>query len=115
MNWNQLTDVAQLEEIKKESHHYPVLILKHSTRCSISATALGRLERSWKQEEVSDLKPYYLDLIAHRSISNKIAEEFDVWHESPQAIIIRNGESVFDASHFDIAFDEIKAQVSALV
>jgi bacillithiol system protein YtxJ len=115
MNWNQLTDVAQLEEIKKESHQYPILILKHSTRCSISATTLGRLERNWKQDEVSDLKPYYLDLIAHRSISNKIAEEFDVWHESPQALIIRNGESIFDASHFDISFDEIKAQVSDLV
>ncbi len=115
MNWNQLTDLAQLEEIKKESHQYPVLILKHSTRCSISATTLGRLERNWKQDEVSDLKPYYLDLIAHRSISNKVAEEFDVWHESPQALIISNGESIFDASHFDISFDEIKAQVSALV
>lgn len=115
MHWNQLTDLAQLEEIKKESHHYPVLILKHSTRCSISTTTLGRLERSWKEDEVSELKPYYLDLIAYRPISNKIAEEFGVWHESPQAIIIRNGESVYDASHFDISFDEIKAQVSALV
>lgn len=115
MNWNKLTDIAQLDEIKKESLQHPVLILKHSTRCSISATTLGRLERSWKEDEISELKPYYLDLIAYRPISNKIAEEFGVWHESPQALIIRNGESVYDASHFDISFDEIKAQVSALV
>ena len=115
MNWNQLTNIAQIEEIKKESHQQPILIYKHSTRCSISSATLGRLERSWKAEEVGDLKPYFLDLIANRSISNQIAEDFDVWHESPQALIILNGASVFDASHFDISFDEIKTQVSALV
>lgn len=115
MNWNKLNDSAQLEEIKKESHNYPVLILKHSTRCSISSATLGRLERSWKQEEVGDLKPYFLDLIAYRPISNQIAEDFGVWHESPQALIIRNGESVYDTSHFDISFDTIKAQIAALV
>lgn len=110
-----MNDSAQLEEIKKESHNYPVLILKHSTRCSISSATLGRLERSWKQEEVGELKPYFLDLIAYRPISNQIAEDFGVWHESPQALIIRNGESVYDTSHFDISFDAIKVQVAALV
>jgi bacillithiol system protein YtxJ len=114
MNWNQLTDITQLEQIKKESHQHPVLIYKHSTRCSISSATLGRLERSWKSEEIGDLKPYFLDLIANRTISNQIAEDFDVWHESPQALIILNGESVFDASHFDISFDEIKTQMAAL-
>lgn len=111
MNWNPLSDIAQLDEIKKESHHYPVLIFKHSTRCSISATALGRLERTWQQAEVGDLKPYYLDLIAYRSVSNQIAEQFGVWHESPQVLLIRNGESVYDASHYDIAFDSLKSQL----
>lgn len=115
MNWHPLNDSAQLEEIKKESHRYPVLILKHSTRCSISSATLGRLERSWKNEEVGDLKPYFLDLIAYRPISNQIAQEFEVEHESPQALIIRNGASVYDASHFDISFDDLKAQVAALV
>ncbi|WP_428656773.1 bacillithiol system redox-active protein YtxJ [Runella sp.] len=115
MNWNKLNDSAQLEEIKKESHQYPVLILKHSTRCSISSATLGRLERNWKQDEVGDLKPYFLDLIAYRSVSNQIAQEFGVEHESPQAIVIRNGESVYDTSHFDITFDAIKAQAAALV
>ncbi|MCA0234324.1 MAG: bacillithiol system redox-active protein YtxJ [Bacteroidetes bacterium] len=113
MNWNRLTDVAQLEEIKEESRQYPVLLFKHSTRCSISATTLRRLERDWNEQEVGNLKPYYLDLIAYRPISNKIAEEFDVWHESPQAILIRNGESVFDASHYDVTFDAIKEQVAS--
>jgi len=111
MTWNPLTDTIQLEEIKKESQQYPVLIFKHSTRCSISATALSRFERNWKSEDIGDLKPYYLDLISYRSLSNQVAETFDVEHESPQALIIRNGESIFDASHYDISFDEIKAQM----
>ena len=115
MNWNPLTNSAQIEEIKKESFQHPVLILKHSTRCSISSATLGRLERSWKSEEVGDLKPYFLDLIANRPISNQVGEDFGVWHESPQVLIIQNGASVFDTSHFDISFDVIKTQVASLV
>jgi bacillithiol system protein YtxJ len=108
MNWNPISELAQLEDIQKESHQHPVLIFKHSTRCSISATALGRLERQWQQTEVGDLKPYYLDLIAYRPISNHVAEQFGVWHESPQVLLIRNGASVYNASHYDISFESIK-------
>ena len=111
MNWNTLSEENQLEEIKQESYNQPIMILKHSTTCSISATALSRLERAWKDEAAKDLKPYYLDLLKLRPISNKIALEFDVAHESPQILIIKNGKSVYDASHFDIRFDEIVNQL----
>ncbi|MFN3852535.1 MAG: bacillithiol system redox-active protein YtxJ [Spirosomataceae bacterium] len=111
MNWNHLTSEEQLENIKKESENQPVLIFKHSTRCSISATALSRFERSWSDEKAGNLKPYYLDLIAFRPISNKIANDFGVEHESPQVLIIDKGKSVYDASHYDIVFDEIAAAV----
>ena len=114
MNWNQLESIAQLEEIKNESHQFPVLIFKHSTRCSISATTLSRLERNWKQEEVDNLKPYYLDLISNRPISNQIAQDFGVHHESPQALIISNGKSVYDASHYDITFSDLKDQLKTV-
>jgi bacillithiol system protein YtxJ len=114
MNWHPLNRIEQIEEIKKESHIHPVLILKHSTTCSISATALGRLERKWQQAEVGDLKPYYLDLLSYRPISAQIAETFGVEHESPQILLIHHGESVYEASHFDIAFDEIKAQLAVV-
>ncbi len=114
MNWNRLESESQLENIKKESYQNPVLILKHSTTCSISATTLSRLERNWKQEDVENLKPYYLDLLAHRPISNQIAQQFGVHHESPQALLIVNGKSVYDASHYDITFAELKNQVKAV-
>ncbi len=114
MNWHQLTQASQLEEIKKESQQRPVLIFKHSTRCNISATAKGRLERKWKEDEVGNLAPYYLDLISLRSLSNEVAETFDVPHQSPQVLLISKGECIFDASHFDISFDEISQQASSI-
>ncbi|WP_266368012.1 bacillithiol system redox-active protein YtxJ [Tellurirhabdus rosea] len=109
MNWNKLQDGAQLEAIKQESAGQPVLIFKHSTRCSISAMALSRLERSWN--EAAGIKPYYLDLISYRSVSNQVAEEFEVEHQSPQVLLIQNGECVYDASHMAISFDSLKDQV----
>jgi bacillithiol system protein YtxJ len=111
MNWNKLTEENQLDEIKQDSYNQPVMILKHSTTCSISATALSRLERAWNTDAAKDIKPYYLDLLKLRPISNKIAQEFDVDHESPQVLIIKNGKSVYNASHFDIRFDEIVNQL----
>ena len=112
MNWNKLIDVNQLQTVKEESYNQPILILKHSTTCSISATALNRLERNWKQEKVGELKPYYLDLLRYRPISAEIASLFKVEHQSPQVLIIQNGECIYDASHFDISFAELEGVVA---
>ena len=102
MNWNKLTSDAQLEVIKEESARQPILIFKHSTTCSISAMALSRMERNWSDQ--IGVKPYYLDLLANRPISSKIEREFGIEHESPQVLLIRNGECVYDASHMAISF-----------
>ncbi|RYY50435.1 MAG: bacillithiol system redox-active protein YtxJ [Chitinophagaceae bacterium] len=107
MNWNSLTNVSQLEDIKQASFEVPQIIFKHSTRCSISSMAKNRLDRS---ESPSGMQFYYLDLIAHRDVSNKIAEDFSVEHESPQVLLIRNGKCVYDESHSGISMDEITQQ-----
>lgn len=114
MTWQPLTDPAQLETLRQESHENPVLILKHSTRCSISSTVLNRLERQWKDSEVGTLRPYYLDLIANRAVSNAVAEQFGVQHESPQVLIIQNGNCVYDASHLGISFGNVREWVEGL-
>lgn len=113
MNWIALTDVSQLQTIKEESFNQPVMILKHSTTCSISGTALNRLERNWNQEKVGELKPYYLDLLRFRPISTEIADTFNVEHQSPQVLIIQNGECIYNASHFDISFAKLVNEVVA--
>lgn len=109
MNWNKLTSDAQLAQIKEESTRQPVLIFKHSTTCSISAMALSRMERNWSDQ--LGVKPYYLDLQANRRISNDVSQEFGVEHESPQVLLIRNGECVYDASHMGISFAGLQQAV----
>jgi bacillithiol system protein YtxJ len=111
MNWTTITSEEHLEKIKEESKQTPVLIFKHSTRCNISRATLDRLERNWTEEEITPLKPYFLDLLSYRSISNRIAEEFGIEHESPQAIIIHREKVVFDRSHFDIEYQQLKEAV----
>ncbi|MDB5257940.1 MAG: ytxJ, partial [Chitinophagaceae bacterium] len=71
-----------------------------------------RLERSWKNEEVQGLEPYYLDLIQFRNISGAIEDTFDVEHQSPQALIIKNGSCVYHASHYDIRYPELLKHLS---
>ncbi len=110
MNWIELTSEQQLEQIKDASKIQPVVIFKHSTRCSISNMAKSRLEREYKAEH---LPFYYLDLIRYRSISNKIADDFKVHHESPQILLIKNGECTYEESHNGINMADIAAQASA--
>ncbi|MHB8259832.1 MAG: bacillithiol system redox-active protein YtxJ [Bacteroidia bacterium] len=107
MNWNTLNNISQLAEINEESKSIKVMLFKHSTRCSISSMALSRIESSWKDSDSNFIKPYYLDLIAHRDISNLIAEQYGVEHQSPQALIISNGKCIYHASHTNIKYSDI--------
>ena len=107
MNWTPLNDLALIEDIKKKSFDRPQVIFKHSTRCSISSVAMNRLEKSTIPESIDF---YYLDLIQYKELSNKIAEIFNVFHESPQVLLIRGGECVYDESHMAISMDEIIEQ-----
>ena len=115
MNWIPLQTAEQLTELEALSHQQPVLIFKHSTRCSISSTALARLERQWKPEQVGELTPYFLDLIAYRPISAQIADLFQVEHESPQLLLIHQGKCLYNASHFDISFEALRDSLATLV
>lgn len=107
MEWIPLKDAGQLDEIILESQKGPVLIYKHSTRCNISRSAFDRLERHWDASVAGEVKRYFLDLLAYRSVSDNVSEVFNVEHQSPQVLVIRNGKSVLDLSHYDIAFDRI--------
>jgi bacillithiol system protein YtxJ len=109
MDWISLNSSAQLADIKEKSKNKAQLIFKHSSRCSISSMAKNRLERETPPENVDF---YYLDLISYRELSAKIAEEFSVFHESPQVILIKNGECSYDESHSGINMDDIIEQAA---
>lgn len=110
MNWIEITTESQLSDVKILSKIKPQLIFKHSTRCPISSMAKNRLERGTPPDGIDF---YYLDLIKHRNISQKIATEFDVSHESPQVLLIKSGKCVYNESHSGISIDEIVEQSAA--
>ncbi|MBL0146225.1 MAG: bacillithiol system redox-active protein YtxJ [Chitinophagaceae bacterium] len=104
MNWINLVREDQLTQIIELSATQPQIIFKHSTRCSISDVAKNRLEKSTVPQGIDF---YYLDLLNYRNISNKIAEVFSVYHESPQILLIKNGQCVYDESHGGIRMEDI--------
>jgi bacillithiol system protein YtxJ len=106
LNWLPLTSIEQLETIKNESNTGAVLIFKHSTRCGISKMVIKQFEKLFTEEN-QHLKVYYLDLLNYRDISNEIAVKFQVMHQSPQLIVVRNATAVHHASHNDITETEL--------
>ena len=109
--WSVLDSDDQLSSILDDSFHRPVVIFKHSTRCSISSLAKNRLEQEWELT-FGDHQIYYLDLIAFRSISNAVAEKLDVEHQSPQIIVIKEGKAVYNASHSSINVEDLRPYIS---
>lgn len=103
MNWTSLNKAEQLDIIKQQPGYS--VIFKHSTRCSISMMAKRRFELDWEKFP-AEVPLYFLDLIQHRDISNKIAEKFSVHHESPQMLLIKDGECILDQSHGEISIDD---------
>lgn len=104
MNWLQLNTLSQLDEFIQSND--TIVIFKHSTRCPVSSMAKRSLEFD-KDLIPEGAKFYYLDLIAHRDISNKIAEMWNVRHESPQILIIKGNKCLYNASHSDIEMQDI--------
>ena len=104
--WRPLIDLGQLNEIINESTTTPVVIFKHSTRCSVSRMALKQFENEFNL--TSKVTPYFLDLLEHRDISNEIVIRFGVVHQSPQLILIKDGKAIYNASHSDIDALELK-------
>jgi bacillithiol system protein YtxJ len=107
-----LEQLAQLAEIVTHSEASPVLIFKHSTRCSISVMAWGRLQRQWT-DSLQNISVYYLDLLNHRDISAEIAALFQIEHQSPQALLIRNGVCQYNASHSEIDVLSIQEKITS--
>ena len=109
MNWVSLTSAEQLAQIRSAAGYS--IIFKHSTRCPISSMAKRRMELDGHTIP-NDTPVYYLDLIAHRDISSQVAELFNVHHESPQLLLIKDGECIFEASHGDISVEETLEQMA---
>lgn len=109
--WNALETLADLENALQVSFKQPVVLFKHSTRCGVSSHVSRSLAKNWNiSEEVA--RPYFLDLIAHRDISQAIADKLEVWHQSPQVIVVQNGAAIYEASHNHISVGGIREVLS---
>ncbi|WP_129716096.1 bacillithiol system redox-active protein YtxJ [Pedobacter sp. SYP-B3415] len=108
MDWIAFSSKDQLEEIKNRDGYS--VIFKHSTRCPISSMAKRRFEMD-ADSIPSDIPLYFLDLIQYRDISNQIAEDFKVVHQSPQVLLIKKGDCVLEASHGDISAEEVAGEI----
>lgn len=104
MDWISLENEDQLDQLINQSFTTPQLIFKHSTRCSISSMAKNRLDKKSTPEGIVF---HYLDLIRYRDISNKIAHDLKVVHESPQVLLIKNGVCIYNESHSGITIEDI--------
>jgi bacillithiol system protein YtxJ len=108
MNWIQLNSIDQLNDIKG-AEGYSV-IFKHSNRCSISLMARKRFELDWEVIPEGALV-YFLDVLSYRDISNAVSGDFNVHHESPQLLLIKDGECIYETSHGEISADELAEQI----
>lgn len=109
--WTQVESVEQLEQLVNEENGKPKVFFKHSTRCPISAMVLHSFETNWSGEkEVL----YFIDLLRFRDVSNALASLTGVQHESPQVIIVHNGQAVYNASHNEINPDRIQTRLKKL-
>ena len=102
-----LNKMEQFDEIDEISQTKPVVLFKHSTRCIISRTVLKQFDADFNFSE-DKLDWYVLDLLNHRDLSNEIASRYNVVHQSPQIVVIRNGKAVFNESHDIISVDDLK-------
>lgn len=105
--WHMLSEMKQLDEIIEESKSKPVAIFKHSTRCGISRMVLRNFEKAYNITD-EQLTLYFLDLLAHRDISDEISHKFHVQHQSPQLLIIKNGTVVAHESHHSIQANQLE-------
>ncbi|WP_337251692.1 bacillithiol system redox-active protein YtxJ [Maribacter halichondriae] len=96
--WIPLTSIEQLDEIKENSKGRTQMIFKHSTTCGISRMVLNMFGRGFNFAE-NRVDLYYLDLHSFREVSNEVAHTFQVFHQSPQLLIIWNGVVVAHDSH----------------
>jgi len=106
INWFPLTESSQLDAVISASKTKPILIFKHSTRCGISRMALKSFERDYNLEDAA-IDLYYLDLLNFKPLSNEISEKLNVYHQSPQILVVKNKQVIYHGSHYEISVDAI--------
>ena len=112
MDWHLLTASSTLEEAISLSYTQPVLLFKHSYRCSISAVVFSRMQREWKAPP-TQIAAYLVDVVKERNLAREIADRLGIRHESPQALILRNGNCTYQSSHMAVTVGDLMKAVES--
>lgn len=100
--FNEIHDTEELAALFEKSNEQPIVLFKHSTTCPISSGVYQEVSKA-----DADIN---LIVVQHaRSVSNAVAEKTGVRHESPQAIILKNEQVVYHASHYDVTAQDVEA------
>lgn len=111
MTYQEITTQEQWSEALQQSDSRPLVVFKHSTTCPVSANAHEEFSNYLKDNPRSDVNYVLVKVIESRPISNQIAEDTGVKHESPQIIYIDKKAKVWTASHWSVT----KAHISAVL
>ncbi len=106
VNWKSIESEEELVEIDQSSKTHPVVIFKHSSKCLISRRVLQKFEK--ELNSIDQVLPFFIDVIQKKELSHKIATKYQVGHQSPQLLVIKNGECINHASHSNISTKFIK-------
>ncbi|MDY7093704.1 MAG: bacillithiol system redox-active protein YtxJ [Acidobacteriota bacterium] len=109
---HQLASIEELDELLEQSRQRAQLIFKHSLTCPISATAYRHFQSYLDHSPASDVDYHLVTVQQARGVSNEAANRLSVRHESPQAILVRNQEAVWDASHGAITEQSLQENLS---
>jgi bacillithiol system protein YtxJ len=109
-NLNELHSLQALQEVIEESKNRPVLIFKHSNSCPISGRAFTQFQ-TYLQNADPEISYHLITVQTDRPVSNEVEGRLGVQHETPQAIIVRNGREIWNASHYDITVSALESAV----
>lgn len=107
--WREITTLEEWQQAKEGSANRPVVILKHSTACPVSASALEEYEEYLGKEPNPNIDYLLVKVIESRPVSNQIAEDLGIKHASPQIIYFKNGEPIWNASHWAVTAKHMRA------
>ena len=109
-----ISGIDELERMLAESRMRPLLLFKHSYTCGVSAEALDEV-RAYIEEQTGGVRYAIVTVQTHRDVSNAIATRLGIRHETPQAILVRNGRAVWNASHFRVTASEVGKAIQAAI
>ncbi|EGK11830.1 general stress protein [Desmospora sp. 8437] len=106
--WKEITTLEEWEQVLRQSAEHPALVMKHSTSCSVSAEAWEAYQKFVSTVAPETVEYIMVKVIESRPVSNRIAEDLGVQHKSPQAILVKDGEEVWNTSHWHITVESLE-------